>query len=52
MAEEPVSNEEGAALGELSWGVPFRRAHRKAPKSGGFGSIAAANGGTSRSLVG
>ena len=34
MVDETLANEEGGALGQLRWSVPFLRAHRKAPKAG------------------
>jgi len=34
IVDEALANEEGTALGQLRWGVPFLRAHRKAPKAG------------------
>ena len=34
MVDEALTKEEGTALGQLRWGVPFLRAHRKAPRAG------------------
>ena len=34
MVYETLANEEGTALGQLRWGVPFLRAYRKAPRAG------------------
>ena len=34
MVDETLTNEEGGALGQLRWGVPFLRWHRKAPRAG------------------